>query len=325
MFGAETSLFVYAALFVGILLVVEGAYQLVTDARHGPRAAVNRRMRMIEAGADPSQVLQALRRQPRDGAAGVAGWLPWIAHIERWIGQAGMSVSSSRLAVWALALVAVIAILLRLLAPLSLPVAMLIALGLGLAIPALYINGRRKRRVRRFGEQLPAALDLLVRSLRVGHPLSASLAIVAEEMPDPIGTEFGIVVDEITYGLDLEDAFENLNQRVELPDLRYMTVAINIQYTAGGNLAEILGGLARVIRDRFQMFRKIKAVSAEGRLSAVFLSSFPMILAGALYLINPEYYTQVSDDPMFPFLAGLTGFLLLVNIGVMRWLVNFKV
>lgn len=321
MFGAETSLFVYAALFVGVLLVVEGAYQLVVDARDGPRAAINRRMRMIEAGADPDQILQALRRQPRDAAEG----LPWITHIERRIAQAGMTVSTSRLAVWVVALGSVAAIVLRLLTPLSLPVAILIAGGLALAIPTLYVQSRRKRRIRRFSEQLPAALDLLVRSLRIGHPLSAALGIVAEEMPDPIGTEFGIVVDEVTYGLDLEDAFEHLNQRVEVQDLRYMTVAINIQHAAGGNLAEILAGLARVIRDRFQMFRKIKAVSAEGRLSAIFLSSFPLVLAGALYLINPEYYTQVSDDPMFGFLAGLTGFLLLVNVGVMRWLVNFKV
>lgn len=325
MFGTETNLFLYAALFVGVLLVVEGAYRLVADARHGTGAAINRRMRMIEAGADPNQVLQALRRQPRDAADRVAGWLPWIEHIEQWITQAGMTVSIPRLAVWLLALASVSVILLRLLTPLSPPLAVLVGLGLALAIPAWYIHRRRKRRVRRFGEQLPAALDLLVRSLRIGHPLSASLGIVAEEMPDPIGTEFGIVVDEVTYGLDLEDAFEHLNRRVALPDLRYMTVAINIQHTAGGNLAEILAGLARVIRDRFQMFRKIKAVSAEGRMSAIFLSSFPLILAGTLYLINPEYYTQVSDDPMFPFLAGITGFLLLVNVGVMQWLVTFKV
>lgn len=325
MFGAETSLFVYAALFVGVLLVVEGGYQLVADARDGPRAAINRRVRMIEAGADPDQVLQALRRQPRDAAEGVGRWLPWITHIERWIAQAGMTMSTSRLAVWVVALGSVGTIVLRLLTPLSLPMSVLIAGGLALAIPALYVRSRRKRRIRRFSEQLPGALDLLVRSLRIGHPLSASLGIVAEEMPDPIGTEFGIVVDEVTYGLDLEDAFEHLNQRVEVPDLRYMTVAINIQHNAGGNLAEILAGLARVIRDRFHMFRKIKAVSAEGRLSAIFLSTFPLVLAGALYLINPEYYAQVSDDPMFRFLAGLTGFLLLVNVGVMRWLVNFKV
>jgi tight adherence protein B len=324
MFGIEMSLFMYAALFVGVLLVVEGAYQLTVDARYGPRAVVNRRMRMIEAGADHSQVLKALRREPRD-LEGSARWLSGIALVERRLAQAGLAVPIHRLLLWVVALTLVGLISLRLFTTVPLPLALLASTGLALAVPALYVEWRRRRRVRQFGEQLPAALDLLVRSLRVGHPLSAALNIVAEELPDPIGTEFGIVIDEITYGLDLEDAFQHLNERVEVPDLRYMTVAINIQYSAGGNLAEILAGLARVIRDRFHMSRKIKAVSAEGRLSAVFLSTFPVVLAGALYLINPNYYAQVADDPMFPFLAGLTVVLLIINVIAMRFLVNFKV
>lgn len=324
MFGIEMSLLMYAALFVGVLLVVEGAYQLTVDARYGPRAVVNRRMRMIEAGADQSQVLKALRREPRD-PEGAARWLPMIALVERRLAQAGLAVPVHRLLLWAVGLALLGLISLRLVTTLPPPLAVLSALAFALAVPALYVEWRRRRRIRQFGEQLPAALDLLVRSLKVGHPLSAALNIVAEELPDPIGTEFGIVIDEITYGLDLEDAFEHLNERVEVPDLRYMTVAINIQYSAGGNLAEILAGLARVIRDRFHMSRKIKAVSAEGRLSAVFLSTFPVGLAGALYLINPNYYAQIADDPMFPFLTGLTVVLLIVNVIAMRWLVNFKV
>ena len=178
MFGIEMSLFMYAALFVGVLLVVEGAYQLTVDARYGPRAVVNRRMRMIEAGADHSQILKALRREPRD-LEGRARWLSGIALVERRLAQAGLAVPIHRLLLWVVALTLVGLISLRLFTIVPLPLALLASTGLALAVPALYVEWRRRRRVRQFGEQLPAALDLLVRSLRVGHPLSAALNIVA--------------------------------------------------------------------------------------------------------------------------------------------------
>lgn len=315
----------YAALFLGVLLLVEGAYQFVADLRHGPRAQINRRMRMIEGGADARQILAALRRPSSEGGTGLAGVLPGIDALERLIRQAGMSVSSTRVLLWMASLAVVSYAALHLWSPLPLLLAALGAAGVAVGPPLFYIRWRRRRRISMFGEQLPAAIDLLVRSLKIGHPLSAALGIVAQEMPDPIGTEFGIAIDEITYGLDLQDAVANMNERIELPDLRYMSVSINIQHNSGGNLAEILGALSRVIRDRFQMFRKINAVSAEGRLSAFFLSLFPFLLAATLYLINPNYYLQVADDPAFPFVAGATAVLLIVNIFVMRWLVNLRV
>lgn len=315
----------YAALFLGILLLVEGSYRFVADLRHGPRAQINRRMRMIESGADAHQILAALRRSTSEGNAGLAGWRPGGDQLERLIRQAGMSISATRVLLWMASLAAVSYAVLHLWSPLPLALAVLGAAGVAVGPPLLYIRWRRRRRISMFGEQLPAAIDLLVRSLKVGHPLSAALGMVAQEMPDPIGTEFGIAIDEITYGLDLQDAVANMNERIDLPDLRYMSVAINIQHNSGGNLAEILAALSRVIRDRFQMFRKINAVSAEGRLSSFFLSSFPFLLAAALYLINPNYYLQVADDPAFPFIAGTTVVLLIVNIFVMRWLVNLRV
>lgn len=315
----------YAALFLGVLLLVEGAYQFIADLRHGPRAQINRRIRMIESGADAREILAALRRSTAEGDAGLAGRVPGVDRLERLIRQAGMTVSSTRVLLWMLSLAVVSYVGLDLWSPLPLPLAALFAAGLAVGPPVLYIRWRRRRRISMFGEQLPGALDLLVRSLKVGHPMSAALGIVAQEMPDPIGTEFGIAIDEITYGLDLQEAMANMNERVDLPDLRYMTVAINIQHNSGGNLAEILAALSRVIRDRFQMFRKIKAVSAEGRLSAFFLSIFPFLLAVALYVINPNYYIQVADDPAFPFVATVTAVLLVINIFVMRWLVNLRV
>ena len=319
------TLIVYAGLFIGVLLLVEGLYRLLVDVQGGPRARINRRMTMLQQGANPRQVLQALRRRPSQTSGPFAFANSLFGDFDRMIAQAGLTLSPTRLLVYQTALASVIFLSLTFWTALPTLAATVLGATLGLGLPLLYIRSRRRRRLRLFGEQLPTALDLLVRSLRVGHPLSASLGIVAQELPDPIGSEFGVVVDEVTYGLDLQEAIENLKNRIDLPDLGYMTVAINIQYNAGGNLAEVLAGLSKVIRDRMQMFRKIRAVSAEGRLSAVFLSVFPFVLAGLLWMINPEYYKQVSDDPLFPFLTGLTVVLLIVNIFVMRWLVNFKV
>lgn len=325
MLASYNALIVYAGLFIGVLLLVEGFYRLVVDVQTGPRARINRRMTMLQQGSDPRQVLQALRRQRSETTGLLAFADRLFGDFDRMISQAGLGVSPARLLVRQMALAGVIFLCLALWTALPKLAATAVGAALGLGLPLLYIQARRRRRLKLFGEQLPTALDLLVRSLRVGHPLSASLGIVAQELPDPIGSEFGIVVDEVTYGLDLQEAIDNLGDRVDVPDLRYMTVAINIQYESGGNLAEVLAGLAKVIRDRLQMFRKIKAVSAEGRMSAVFLSVFPFILAGLLWTINPKYYQQVSDDPLFPILAGLTVVLLIINIFVMRWLVNFKV
>jgi tight adherence protein B len=148
---------------------------------------------------------------------------------------------------------------------------------------------------------------------------------VAEEMPDPIGTEFGIVVDEMTYGLDLNQAIVNLGARVDLPDLQYLTVAVSIQYGTGGNLAEVLAGLSKVIRDRFHMHRKIRAVSAEGRMAATFLSIFPFVVVGGIFLLHKAYYLSVADHPLFRILAVTGGVLVLMNMIVMRWLTNIKV
>lgn len=325
MFSGSNLLILYAALFIGVLLLVEGLYQIVIDVRSGPRAQINRRMKMLESGSDPHQILQALRRKRTQPRVGLGQALAIGDSLERLITQAGLSLPVGRLLLWQAVFGAMILAGLGLWTPVPRAAAAIVALAATGGLPLLYLRALKRRRMKLFGEQLPAALDLLVRSLRVGHPLSAALGVVAQELPDPIGSEFGIVVDEVTYGLDLQEAIDNMNERIDLPDLRYMTVAISIQHNSGGNLAEILAGLSKVIRDRFQMFRKVKAVSAEGRLSAVFLSVFPFVLATLLWLINPTYYSQVADDPMFPFLAGMTVVLLVVNIFVMRWLVNFRV
>ncbi|MEM6932872.1 MAG: type II secretion system F family protein, partial [Pseudomonadota bacterium] len=202
-----------------------------------------------------------------------------------------------------------------------------IAVAIIVAYTALYLQlrGKAKKRVSTFEEQLPDALDLMVRSLRVGHPINAAIAIVAREMADPLGTEFGLISDEATYGMQLSDALDRLAERMPVPDLRFFAISINIQATSGGNLAEVLDGLSRVIRARFKLFRKVKAITAEARWSGWFLSVFPIVALLLVQVVKPDYYDAVSDHALFVPGAIATFILLVVNIFFMRALVNIKV
>lgn len=331
MFGIGTislspgqTVLLFGCLILGIFLAVTGLYNLAADRRRRSEARVNRRIEMLARGGDPKAVLAMLKR----GIGDLPVWLrrvPGIDWLSRQMAQAGMSVPIERLAAVMIAIA--LAALLGLSLATRLPAHFLLvpAVLAGVALPVMYVSQRRRKRLARFAEQLPEATDMLVRSLRVGHPLSAACQMVAEEMPDPIGTEFGIVVDEMTYGLDLNQAIVNLGARVDLPDLQYLTVAVSIQYGTGGNLAEVLAGLSKVIRDRFQMYRKIKAVSAEGRMAATFLSIFPFVVVAGIFLLHKSYYLSVADHPLFHILAAVGGALVIMNMVVMRWLTNIKV
>lgn len=195
----------------------------------------------------------------------------------------------------------------------------------GPVIPITVINIIRKKRVEKFSQQLPEALDLMMRGLRVGHPLNVTISNVAENMPDPIASEFRILSDQITYGDNLIDALNDLADRIDQEDMHYLAVSISIQHGTGGNLAAMLGTLARVIRGRFAMRRRIKALSAEGRITAVVLSSLPFLMYGATLMTAPDYYSSVQDDPLFLPIAAAIVIFVTANAITMRNLVNFRI
>ena len=178
------------------------------------------------------------------------------------------------------------------------------ALFSGLLLPLLLLKLLRWRRQKKFSAQFPDAIDIIVRSLRAGHPVPIAITMVAREMPDPAGSEFGIVVDEITYGADLETAMRNLYFRVGTDDLPLFVTAVAIQGSTGGNLGEILENLSGVIRQRFKMRRKIRALAAEGRASALILSSLPICIFAAIQLSTPEFYASVWHESMTKIALG---------------------
>jgi tight adherence protein B len=188
----------------------------------------------------------------------------------------------------------------------------------------LFLVSVRSRRIARFTGQLPDAIEVICRGVKVGYPFSSALSLVAREMPDPIGTEFGMTADETTFGLDIQVALENLYRRVGQEDLLFLIIAISIQSQTGGKLADILTRLAKLIRQRANLRLKVRALSAEGRLSGIFLSLMPFILIGVITLISPQYFGSVFNHPMF--LPAVIVGLGLMGIGnfVMYRMVNFK-
>src|SRR5215472_5398916 len=161
---------------------------------------------------------------------------------------------------------------------------------IGAAAPLLIIRQVRHRRMAKLVSQLPDALDMLVRSLRVGHPVPIGIGMIGSEMPSPIGGEFKRVYDSMSYGLDLKDALEHMSSRLQVAELTYMVAAIRIQFATGGNLSEVLASLSSVMRERVRLRMKVRATTAETRFSATVMSVVPFLLIGGIYLIKRDFY-----------------------------------
>lgn len=318
----DMPLFLVLVIFIAILFLVQALYLIWAEWFGGDRRAVNRRLRLLASGRSSAEILNTLRRRRREGDGSVAATV--LGGLDARMAAAGMNISTPRfLLIIALAVIG-IGLALSYLVVLPPGIIAVVAVILGIGLPWMYLGGRAKRRLAKLGDQLPEAIDMIVRSLRAGHPVNTAIGMVGREMADPIGTEFGLVFDEMTYGLDLKEALENLAQRVAVPDLHYLVVAVRVQFNTGGNLAEILASLSRVIRDRVRMHHRVRALSAEGRMSAGILSALPFVLGGVIFMMRPKYYLDAMADPAFLTLIsfGLAG--IASGIFVMYRIVNFK-
>jgi tight adherence protein B len=169
------------------------------------------------------------------------------------------------------------------------PFALLVTTPLGAAVPVLWLLRRRSNRLRRFEEQFPDALDLIARAIRAGHAFQASLGMVADELPAPVGPEFKKTFDQQNFGLPVAEALKALVERVPLVDVKFFITAVAIQRESGGNLAEVLDNLAHVVRERFKIQRQVRVHTAHGRITGYVLLALPAFLAVALSMINPDH------------------------------------
>jgi len=307
-----------------VLVLMFCAYFLALEAillslaqRSAYRSQLKRRLAM-ESGP-PEQKLAIARMRQKPLISGLPlGWL------NRLIVQSGVSWGGATFPTILMGVSTLMALPLLYLSG-SLAIAAAGGLAGGTLALLLSLKSMRDRRYRKLETQLPDAADVLVRSLKAGHPIVSSIRLVARELADPIGTEFAIVADEMTYGLDLETAMNNLGLRVGQEDFTLIVMATNIQASTGGNLAEILGNISKVVRERLKLRLKVKSLSAEGRLSAIILSVIPLALFGLLAVVAPNFYGEIwGESKAQIILAGAAIWLMLGNVIMFR-MVRFEI
>lgn len=307
----------YALIFVTVIFLIEGGYLLIRSRVSG-EAKVNRRIDLIQRSGQSDVGLSLLRNHRRR-----RGGNKLIAKLDSLIWASNVKVSP-----WVLlALMAMIFVGLFLLMTL---------MGVHFRnrfiissffsqVPLGFVAWRAARRRKLFSEQLIGALDLISRGLQAGHPAAVALEIVANEMPDPIGTEFGLVIDEINYGLDRNTALRNLTLRFPSPDMQFFSAALEVQRETGGNLVEVLDNLTKMMRDRRAMGQKVKAMSAEGRVTGWIVGILPLVVAAVITLMLPTYYTDHFDNPQFFVIMAFPLATYLVGLVWMKKLVSIKV
>lgn len=326
----DPQLIFLAVVFLAVVLLVEGAYLYWSDVR-GPQARINRRMQLVNAGASSAEILASLRRESSKASD---SFLPAVSrYLETRLGQAGLKIRADRMMTLMVVATVAIGIVLPLIAGVAgqitslgaVVVILSFAVAVSVVLPLLAINFLANRRMKLFDAQFPVALDIFVRGLRAGYPVTGALELLVSETPDPIASEFGLVVAELNYGYSLRDALNNLSERVQTPDMAMFVVSVAIQSETGGNLAEILDGLSRVIRDRASMVLKVRALASEGKMTGLLLSVLPVGTFVVTFLSQPRFYLDVVDDPWFmPAAVGVIG-LYITGILLMRRMIAIKV
>jgi tight adherence protein B len=302
-----------------VLLAVQGAYWFFSEQKQ-TRGAINRRLILARQNASARDVFDTLKRER--GLIGLDS--EQFEYLNDLVIQTGLRLEGKMLVVIAFLLGVLFFVLFGIAFGFGLIAFVLSAVFAAITL-ALFLALARRKRIAKFSEQLPDSIDVIVRGVKSGYPFTIALGLVAKEMSDPIGTEFGMTSDEINFGSDIGTALDNLFRRVGHEDLLYLTMALKIQAETGGNLAEILARLSSLLRQRTMLRLKVRAISAEGRLSAVFLTAMPFVLFSVVTLMRPDYYISVRDHPIVMPLLGIALMLLLVGNVIIYRMVNFKV
>ncbi len=314
---------IYIGIFVVVVMLVEGVYLAVFGKSISLNARVNRRLTMLEKGTSREDVLDKLRKELDQHRGAVR--IPLYSLIAEKAQKANIAFTPQQLMLVMVGLAFAAFVGLTILTTTSLPIRLLLSVGMGVGGVYFWVSSKAKKRLELLEEQLPDAIELMVRSLRVGHPFVSAINTVSKEMADPLASELGIIADEAAYGRDISEAIRSMAERLDMQDLRFLAVAVGIQQKSGGNLAEILQGLADVIRARFKLFRKVKAITAEAKGSGMFLSFFPLLALVGINIMQPDYYDDVMESPIFIPACAVVAVMLGVNMIFMRILVNIKV
>jgi tight adherence protein B len=304
-----TTILVLSVFVLGAGVVV-GAYAAVTKLPGFLlQRKLNTRLEEVTATAegeaqDAAALVKTSHGGPLPGLDRFASGTARGSALASWVEQSGVKISISALLLMAFGSAAFFGLVVA--SSLRMQVGWAIGGAAGFALPFVVLKIKRKRRLRVFEEAFPEALDLVARALKAGHAFATGLKMVADEMPDPVGTEFRKTFDEQNFGLPLKDALANLTVRMPSLDVRFFATAVLIQRETGGNLSEILENLAHVVRERFKILRQVRVYTAHGRLTGYVLLALPAFLAVALAFINPEHMQLLFRERIGHMLLGVT-------------------
>ena len=326
----DSQMIFYTVVFLAVMLLAEGLFLYWRDVR-GPQSRISKRMQLLATGATNAEILANLRRETSKASESL---LPAaIDYLEVRLTQAGVRMSADRLLSMMVGATVIIGVVFPTLGGIagqihSFAAVLLIvifACGIGIMLPLMVINMQAAKRMKLFEAQFPVALDIFTRGLRAGYPVTSALELLVSEVPDPISSEFGIVVAEMNYGYNLRDALANLANRVRTQDIQMFVVSVAIQSETGGSLADILEGLSKIIRDRAQMVLKVRALSSEGKMTGGLLTILPVGTFVVMFASNPSFYLDVADDPWF--MPGVIGVGIMYTAGIllMRRMIAIKV
>jgi len=312
-------LLVGIGIFLSVVLLIEGTYFVLRTIRSSEKKEVKTRLQKIASLSFEKRPIEIERKK-------ILSQIPWFNRLLiklRWTPKLNLFIHQAGIhhpiGVFILlsAFLVFMGLGVGLLLAIPFFISILVAVILG-ALPFFFIFVKKKKRMDKFQSQFPEALDLIARALKAGHAFTSGLRMVAEEMDDPIGTEFGITINEINFGVDFVEALKNLTYRVDCPDLKFFTISVILQRETGGNLVEILENIASLIRERFKLQGHIRVLAAQGRFSAIILIILPFVMALVLYLIRKEYISILATDPIGRILVIIALLLMVLGIFVMK-------
>ncbi|HXH13863.1 MAG TPA: type II secretion system F family protein [Alphaproteobacteria bacterium] len=314
------------AIFITLVLLIEGSIFAVRALHNPERKKLRRRLQQFSAEQSDGQTIDIVRRRVLSDVPWFNAVLlktPGMPSIGRLLEQADCRYSVGTF----LSLSAFLALTGLLIGSFLIQNMVLQVIGAGLCgfMPFLYAFYKKQQRLQKFLRQLPEALDLIARALRAGHTFQVGLKMVGEEFPDPLGTEFDKTLAEINFGAGIPEALKNLARRVDCPDLHFFVVAILIQRETGGNLAEIAENIAHLIRKRFELQDRVRALAAEGKLSAIIMFVLPFFLALAISVLNPKYLSVLFTDPIGKGMVGIAAVIMVIGAIAVKKMIHIRV
>jgi tight adherence protein B len=318
----------YGALVIATAAFISGFYLFFAGLHGNEGKIVDRRLDNLSKTGWEQQKLLLRRKSLSSGKS------PWLAAVletaslrslDNLVSTSGIKMSTERVLFFALIGAAIIFELLDIFGGYNPILCAIGGLMLGIVAPLLWIVYARRRRLARITMQLPDAIDMLVRSMRAGHPIATGVGLVSREMHPPISTEFARVFDEMSYGMDLRQAFEKMSHRLNLLEINYMIAAMRIQSTSGGNLAEVLAALSAVMREKIKLKAKVRALSAEARFSGMILAALPILVVVFLVFMNPNYYDLAKTNDFLKGILAGAAVLMFFGIILVRKFSNIRI